>query len=39
MNVPFPGWDETNVLGRDRENGLIKIHYETETEKLWMLNF
>ena len=33
------GWDETNVLGRDREIRLMKIHYETETEKKWMLNF
>ena len=36
-----PGWDETNFLGRDRdrEKKLIKIHYETETEKMWMLIF
>ena len=35
------GWDETNFLGRDREREirLIKNHYETETEKWWMLNF
>ena len=33
------GWDETNFSGRDRENILKKIHYETETEKKWMLNF
>ena len=35
-NIPLnSGWDETNFLGRDRdrENGLIKNHYETETEK------
>jgi len=36
-----PGWDETNFLGRDRDREirLIKIHYETETEKKWMLIF
>ena len=35
------GWDETNFLGqdRDREIRLMKIHYETETEKKWMLIF
>ena len=43
---PFPmvkndffeaGWDETNFYGRDqdREIRLMKIHYETETEKTW----
>ena len=26
-------------LGRDREIRLMKIHYETETEKKWMLIF
>ena len=32
---------ETNFLGRDqdREIRLMKIHYETETEKKWMLIF
>ena len=35
----LPGWDETNLLGRDREIKLMKIHYETKTEKKWMLNF
>ena len=35
------GWDETNFLGRDRDREirLMKIHYETETEKKWMLIF
>ena len=35
------GWDETNILGqdRDREIRLMKIHYETETEKKLMLIF
>ena len=35
------GWDETNFLGRDRDQEirLMKIHYETETEKKWMLIF
>ena len=28
-----------NRVGRDREIRLIKIHYETETEKMWMLIF
>ena len=39
---PFKsGWDETNFLGRDRDREirLMKIHYETETEKKWMLIF
>ena len=31
----LPGWDETNFLGRDRDReiGLFKNQYETETEK------
>ena len=35
------GWDETNFLGedRDREIILMKINYETENEKKWMLIF
>ena len=35
------GWDETNFLGRDRDREirLMKFHYETETEKKWMLIF
>ena len=35
------GWDETNFLGRarDREIRLMKIYYETETEKKWVLIF
>ena len=35
------GWDETNFLrqDRDREIRIIKIHYETKTEKKWMLIF
>ena len=35
------GWDETNYLGRDRDREirLMKFHYETETEKKWMLIF
>ena len=37
----WSGWDETNFLGRDRDQEirLMKIHYETKTEKKWMLNF
>ena len=40
-NLWNPGWDETNFLGRDRDREirLMKIHYETETEKKWMLIF
>ena len=40
-NGKTPGWNETNFLGRDRDREirLIKIHYETETEKKWMLIF
>ena len=32
---PEAGWDETNVFGRDRDREirLMKIHYETKTEK------
>ena len=33
-NVEYErAWDKTNFLGRDREIRLLKIHYETETEK------
>ena len=37
----YAGWDETNFLGwdRDQEIRLMKIHYETETEKKWMMIF
>ena len=33
------GQDETNFLGRAREIRLMKIHYETKTEKKLMLIF
>ena len=35
------GWDETIFLRRDRDREIrfMKIHYETETEKKWMLIF
>ena len=33
------GWEEINILGRDREMRLMKIHYKTETEKMSMLIF
>ena len=41
QNSSISGWDETNFFGRDRDREirLMKIHYETETEKKWMLIF
>ena len=41
LTTQHSGLDQTNFSGRDRDREIIlmKIHYETETEKKWMLNF